>query len=228
MTNREFLRLHLEAVWETTIPPLDDADVDLPPSDSLPPWLMYWARLGDDQVTLWRADVAPEQRADLLERARRTEAIYDPTLEMRREVALRLSAAPAAPHSPLPAARRLTADDAPLLEAFEAESAPYFLDPGHAPCIGVIVDGRLASVAHSSRRTPAACELGINTLPEARRRGYALVAILAWTRAIRAEGLTPIYSAFAHNTASLRLAAAAGYIPVADGIYGPMSAPNVA
>ncbi len=226
MTDRELLRLHLEAVWETTIPPLEGADVELPPSDSLPPWLVYWARLTDDQVTLWHPDVAPEQRADLLERAQRTEATYDPALGMRREVVLRLSGAPPeAQRSSLSAARRLTAEDALLVDAFEADTAGYFLDPRHAPCSGVIADGRLASVAHSSRRTPAACELGINTLPDARRRGYALAATIAWTRAIRAEGLTPIYSAFAHNAASLRLAAAAGYTPVAEGVYGPMSAP---
>ncbi|HET9110882.1 MAG TPA: GNAT family N-acetyltransferase [Ktedonobacterales bacterium] len=226
MTDRELLRLHLEAVWETTIPPLEGAQVELPFSESLPPWLVYWARLTDDEVTLWHPEVSPVLRADLLERARRTEATYDPALGMRREVVLRLSSAPPdAQRSSLPATRHLTAEDALLLDAFEADTARYFLDPSHAPCIGVIADGRLASVAHSSRRTSAACELGINTLPEARRRGYALAATIAWTHAIREEGLTPIYSAFAHNAASLRLAAAAGYTPVADGVYGPMSAP---
>jgi predicted GNAT family acetyltransferase len=75
----------------------------------------------------------------------------------------------------------------------------------------VVVAGRLLSLAHSSRRTAEACELGIDTLPEARRRGYALAATVVWSATIRAEGLTPIYSAFAENTASLRLAEAAGY-----------------
>jgi RimJ/RimL family protein N-acetyltransferase len=56
-----------------------------------------------------------------------------------------------------------------------------------------------------------ACELGIDTLPEARRRGYALAATIVWTRAVMQEGLVPLYSALAENTASLRLAAVAGY-----------------
>ena len=73
-------------------------------------------------------------------------------------------------------------------------------------------------MAHSSRRTTEACELGIDTLPEARRRGYALAATVVWSAAIRAEGLTPIYSALAENTASLRLAAAAGYREFARGV----------
>jgi hypothetical protein len=69
----------------------------------------------------------------------------------------------------------------------------------------------LLSVAHSSRRTAQACELGIETRPEARRQRYALAATVVWSAAINDEGLTPIYSALAENTASLRLAVAAGY-----------------
>jgi RimJ/RimL family protein N-acetyltransferase len=87
----------------------------------------------------------------------------------------------------------------------------------------VIVDGRLLSVAHSSRRTAAACELGINTVSDARRQGNATAATFAWTRAIQQEGLTPIYSAFAYNTASLRLAATVGYMRVSASVYGPAS-----
>jgi RimJ/RimL family protein N-acetyltransferase len=75
----------------------------------------------------------------------------------------------------------------------------------------VVIAGRLLSLAHSSRRTKEACELGIDTLLEARRKGYALAATILWTHAVMQEGLVPIYSAHAENTASLRLAAAAGY-----------------
>jgi predicted GNAT family acetyltransferase len=81
-----------------------------------------------------------------------------------------------------------------------------------------VFDGRLLNQAHSSRRTAEACELGIDTLPEARRRGYALAATVAWSASILAEGLVPIYSAFAANTASLRLAHGAGYRPFARAI----------
>jgi predicted GNAT family acetyltransferase len=82
----------------------------------------------------------------------------------------------------------------------------------------VLVDGRLCSIAHSSRRTREACELGINTLPEARRKGYALAATVAWSAAIVQEGLTPIYSALATNTPSLNLACAAGYREIARAV----------
>ena len=223
LSDRAFLRLHIEAVWGISIPPLDGATVELSADNPLPPWTVYQASLADGQVTIWRPGVVPEEGTDLLERVRNAGLDYDPALGMRREVVLRLSGNSPTSHTPShPAARLLTVSDTLLLEAFEQDSASYFLDPIHAPCLGVIVAGRLVSVAHSSRRTSAARELGINTALDARKRGYATTAVRAWTDAILTEGLTPIYSAFAHNAASLRLAAVAGYTPVSASTYGPI------
>jgi RimJ/RimL family protein N-acetyltransferase len=87
----------------------------------------------------------------------------------------------------------------------------YYFHPDRRPLIGVIIEGRLLSLAHSSRRTAEACELGIDTLPEARRKGYALAATLPWAVSVAQEGLVQFYSASADNTASLGLASAAGY-----------------
>jgi predicted GNAT family acetyltransferase len=84
------------------------------------------------------------------------------------------------------------------------------------------MDGRIVSIAHSSRQTPAACELGIDTLLEARRRGYATAATTLWTATVQQQGLVPIYSAFAWNVASLRLAQRVGYVPRIAGVYGPV------
>lgn len=222
MTDREFLRLHIEAVWGISIPPLEGDIVELTITTPLPPWSLYQADLAHgDQVTIWRPGVTPDERADLLQRARSAGLVFDAAIGMRREVVLRVPDTPniVAHHS----ARILTANDTALLDAFEVGSASYFLSPSHAPCVGVIADGRLVSVAHSSRRTVAACELGINTVTEARHQGYATVATFAWTRAIQQGSLTPIYSAFAHNNASLRLAASAGYVQMSASVYGPVS-----
>lgn len=222
MIDRELLRLHIEAVWGISIPPLVDASVELTATTPLPPWSLYQATLAQgEQITIWRPGVTLDERADLLQRARDAGLVFDASVGMRREVVLRFpdTLTIAIQHN----ARLLTADDAALLKAFEVGSAAYYLNPACAPCIGVIVDGRLVSVAHSSRRTAAACELGIDTLPEARRQGYAVAATRAWTHAIQQEGLTPIYSAFAHNTASLRLAAAVGYVRVSASVHGPVS-----
>jgi RimJ/RimL family protein N-acetyltransferase len=228
LTDRELLRRHLAACWSLTVPPFDDEahEIELP-AEAAPPWALYLARIADAEVAIWRAGVPAEQRAELRDRARRAGARWEPVLAIRREVA---HAEPTIAPERLAAAERLArtldAADAPLLEAFEAESAAYYLNPRVAPCIGVVVDGELLSVAHSSRQTSVACELGIDTLPEARRRGYAAAATILWTALIQRRGLTPIYSAFAWNDASLRLAQSVGYLPRIAGAYGPVPAPE--
>ncbi|HEU5369011.1 MAG TPA: GNAT family N-acetyltransferase [Ktedonobacterales bacterium] len=223
MTDRELLRLHIEAVWGLSLPALDEAAHELALTRNFPPWSMYLGAFAQEEVTIWRPDAAPEQRPRLREQAHQAGIRWDASLRMRREVVFyypRIS--PVQQTQARQHARILSTEDADLIEAFEAESAPYFLDPGHAPAVGVVVDGRLVSIAHSSRQTPAACELGINTLPEARRRGYARAATILWTALAQQQGLIPIYSAFAWNTASLHLARAAGYAPRIQGVYGPV------
>jgi RimJ/RimL family protein N-acetyltransferase len=104
------------------------------------------------------------------------------------------------------------------VDNFEPGEVEYYFHPDRRPLVGVIVEGRLLSLAHSSRRTNRACELGIDTLPEARRKGYALAATLLWAAAVTHEGFVAFYSASAENTASLALAAAAGYRAFARGV----------
>jgi RimJ/RimL family protein N-acetyltransferase len=113
-------------------------------------------------------------------------------------------------------ARPLNEGDRVLVDAFYPEPDEQLFSPQKQPLIGVVAEGRLLSLAHSSRRTTEACELGIDTISEARRKGYALAATVLWSQAILSEGLVPIYSAFANNTASLRLAEVAGYRPFAN------------
>src|SRR2546423_15343222 len=100
----------------------------------------------------------------------------------------------------------LTSRDRPLVEVFQASSLDDYFRPKRRPFIGVVVAERLLSLAHSSRRILEACELGIDTLPEARRRGYALAATIVWTREAMQKGIFPLSSALDENTASLRLA----------------------
>lgn len=223
MTERELLRLHLEAVWNLTLPALGETVHELVLERSLPPWSLYLGTFAQEQVAIWRPDVMAEQRLLYLENARKADIVWDQALGMRREVVF---------HAPIicqeqqararQQARILGVEDADLINAFEPESAVYFLAPQRAPCIGVVVDGRLVSIAHSSRQTPAACELGIDTLPEARRRGYGAAATILWTALVQQEELIPTYSAFAWNTASLQLAKATGYVPRIEGVYGPV------
>ena len=227
MTERELLRLHLEAVWNLTLPALGEIVYEPVLNQSLPPWSLYLGAFAQEQVAIWHSDVVAEQRLLCLENACKAGVVWDQALGMRREVVF---------HYPIihqeqqararQRARILGVEDADLINVFEPESAVYFLDPQRAPCIGVVVDGRLVSIAHSSRQTPAACELGIDTLPEARRRGYAAAATILWTAIVQQQRLVPIYSAFAWNTASLQLAKATGYVRCIEGVYGPV--PEVA
>lgn len=223
MTQRELLRLHLEAGWSLTLPALDPPTQDFTITQGLPPWSLYLATLAQEQVAVWQLKVVAEQRPPLRAQAGKVGLAWDQTLQMRREVVFQSPlVSPQRQAHARQLVRMLNADDADLIDAFEGGSAPYFLNPQMAPCIGVVVNGRLVSIAHSSRQTPAACELGINTLPDTRRRGYAAAATILWTAIVQQNGLVPIYSAFAWNTASLQLAKSIGYTPSIGGVYGPV------
>jgi hypothetical protein len=184
---------------------------------------VYLGTFGEEQVTLWNPNVAPEERVQLLQRAGQAGVAWDSTLRMRREVAFHAPVvAPEQQAQSRRSARVLGSADSALIDAFEPESAQYFLQPSCAPCVGVVIADRLVSIAHTSARTPRACELGINTLEAERRHGYARAATTLWTALVGQQGLVPIYSAFAWNSASLRLAEAVGYTPAIYGVYGPM------
>lgn len=217
MSNKErtLLRLHVEAVWGVQIPREVQADIVVLPGGVQPSWQLLVAELSNGSVHIWHSDVIDRDRESLLKRA--NEAIMLPSTEAAapgiiRGVALHLAAQPAldvieAQKIALP----LTSDDQSLVKAFQDEVGGDFLDVEKRPLVGVIMNGRLVSLAHSSRRTAEACELGVDTLPDARRRGYALAVTVMWTQMVLQEGLVPLYSALADNTASLALAAAAGY-----------------
>lgn len=215
LTNPAMLRLHVEAVWGVKLPPLEQAEVSLLQGSAQLNWRLYVADMAEGQILIWRADLGPGEREELLARLEWARSLPEGALPVQgvsHEVALRQAAAPAMDlGTARQIARQLTIKDYELIEAFWPGEAEKMFQPEPQPLLGVVVAGCLLSLAHSSRRTEEACELGIETLSEARRKGYALAATVAWTVAIRAEGLIPIYSAFAENSASLRLAAASGY-----------------
>ena len=214
-TDRTLLRLHVEAVWGVRLPPIVENDGELLPESAQPSWKLWAGDIAGGRVYIWRPDVKAMEREGL--RLRANEALdlpstATPKAGISREIAHSLVVSPKldieTAHS---ITRLLTSRDRSLIEVFQPGSSDYYLHRERRPLIGVVTAGRLLSLAHSSRRTKEACELGIDTVPEARRKGYALAATIVWTRAVMQEGLVPLYSALAENTASLRLAAAAGY-----------------
>lgn len=78
------------------------------------------------------------------------------------------------------------------------------------PLVAIIVDGRAVSVCASVRISDAVHCAGVETLPEYRRRGFAVSAVAGWARAVRALGATPFYSTWWDNTASQAVAARLG------------------
>lgn len=223
LPNLTLLQLHVEAVWHVQLPALLASDVEIVSEGFQPPWKLYVAEIAEGRIHIWRPDVSPVEREAL--RLRVDEALASPPIStpvpgVNREVAfaqiatLRIDNATARR-----LARPLTLTDRSLLAAFYEQAIDddfqAYLQSAERPFIGVVRDGRLLSVAHSSRRTAEACELGIETHPTARRQGCALAATILWTEIIRQEGRVPLYSALAENTASLNLAHAAGYRPFA-------------
>lgn len=214
-TQRALLRLHIEAGWGVQLPPIAQNTVELLREGIQPPWKLYAAEMDGEQVAIWRPDVTSPEREELLIRA--SEAFtFPPTVSVAphisREVAFHQVASPTISLADAQqVACLLTPDDQALVEIFDPGEVVYYFHPDRRPLIGVIVEGRLLSLAHSSRRTAQACELGIDTLPEARRKGYALAATLLWAASVAQEDLVPFYSASADNTASLALAYVAGY-----------------
>jgi RimJ/RimL family protein N-acetyltransferase len=214
-THRALLRLHVEAVWGVRLPPIEQNDVSLLPEGHQPSWKLCAAAMAGGHVHIWRPDASSAEREALLKRAH--EALNSPltvvaAAGISREVAFHQVEPPALEiETARQMARLLTSRDRPLLRTFQPNSEDYYLHPDRRPLIGVVTEGRLLSLAHSSRRTSEACELGIITLPAARRRGYALAATTLWAATVSQEGLVPIYSALVKNTASLNLASASGY-----------------
>lgn len=221
-TDRAILRFHVEAVWGVKLPELEENECTLLPASARPEWRLCAANVEEGRVLIWREACESTERARLL---RRLDQVWSQPehlplpAETSREYAFRLSAtARLAVAESRRLARALGEEDFALLESFWPGEAEKLLYPEPRPLRGVVVGGRLLCLAHSSRRTSDACELGIDTLREARRKGYALAATVAWSGAILDEGLVPIYSALAENMPSRRLAWAAGYRPFARAV----------
>jgi len=122
------------------------------------------------------------------------------------------------PGEPLPGGRVLTEND-------ERNNQTTFdlaetVSDGRL-CFGQEEDGGIVSVAvtHASpdeREPGGTLEIGVETVPAARRRGYAVSCLLGVTKLILANGLTPEYRCTYSNAASARTARAAGFVQIGE------------
>src|SRR5258708_24249069 len=105
LSDLEFLRRHIEAVWDGRVPPLAPGGNDLPPGPAASPWSLHLSYLANGAVVrCWGWTVPQEARSALLARAE--EALARPasapvgpaitrTLTLRRAPAPRPSPATA-------------------------------------------------------------------------------------------------------------------------------------
>ena len=70
------------------------------------------------------------------------------------------------------------------------------------PLIALTVDDRAVSLCCSGRRTAAAHEAALETAIAYRNRGYGSQVVRAWTQAVYAAGVLPLYSIAWENSAS--------------------------
>jgi hypothetical protein len=111
---------------------------------------------------------------------------------------------------PDPRARQVTADDRELL----LPHFPYLARavPEIGPVAVSLEAGRVAAVCFCSRLGERACEAGLETLPEHRRRGHGAAAAALWATLVRATGRTALYSTSWDNLASQGVARRLGLI----------------
>lgn len=86
---------------------------------------------------------------------------------------------------------------------------------------GIFDDDKLVSVSDSlamSYLKESAVELGINTLPAYRNRGYAKIVLGAMLRFVFSLSKVPIVSSASSNIASQKLVESIGFVKLADGV----------
>jgi hypothetical protein len=133
-----------------------------------------------------------------------------------------MSGIPASFHDPF--VRLLTLADLDLLDTSPAELQGTFWHSNQALlensfAAGAIIDGRLVATACCSSLTQCYADIGVNTLPEFRNRGFATAAAFLVARAIHDAGRTPVWSTGGHNLTSQRIAAKLGFTEVIRETY---------
>ena len=92
-----------------------------------------------------------------------------------------------------------------------------------ADCLGygVVEDGRIVSLAvtHESPEGLRTVEVGVETVPSARGKGYATACLAALAAELIAQGLTVEYRCQRYNEASRRVALGAGFSLVGKYYY---------
>ena len=88
-----------------------------------------------------------------------------------------------------------------------------------APLVALVFDGQAVAICGSVRITPRAHEAGVETAAPFRGRGYARAVVAAWSAAVRALDVEPLYSTTWQNTASRALARSLGLVSIGRDLH---------
>jgi GNAT superfamily N-acetyltransferase len=106
-----------------------------------------------------------------------------------------------------------------LLELYKHNRFPNALgladnpERPHKVAIVAKCNGEASCVAAATADCDVMWQIGVDTLPEYRRRGAAKAAVAALTEILLSKGILPYYSTRFYNIASRRTALATGYFP---------------
>jgi hypothetical protein len=125
----------------------------------------------------------------------------------------------------VPAPVAVAEGDEGLLERNFAHLVPDLML--RQPCFAVVLGGHAISLCCSVRLlTPgepgsvgSAAEAGVETISAHRAQGHAARAVLAWTRAVQALEMEPLYSTSWTNLASRSVASRLGLIPYGEDFH---------
>lgn len=124
----------------------------------------------------------------------------------------------------VPEVRQLGMDDICILADFRSDPQRLgfktyedLLTNGLA--VGAVVDGGLASLAHTNAVTAKYGDIGVYTDDAWRGNGFATASASIVARGIRESGRTPVWSAGEDNAASLQIAAKLGFSEVSRRVY---------
>lgn len=122
------------------------------------------------------------------------------------------------------AVRQLTMADLELLRSapLELRSGLWpgpreLLAEGIVAC--AVIGGEIVATALTTACSERYVDIGVYTREEVRGRGYATAAASLVARAVQEGGRTPVWSAGAHNAASLRVAQKVGFEEVSRRTY---------
>ncbi|HEX6385418.1 MAG TPA: GNAT family N-acetyltransferase [Anaerolineae bacterium] len=117
--------------------------------------------------------------------------------------------------------RSLTLADLPLLEAAPAEIRGLDLHRllTQMAAAGAVVDSQIVAIAINYARSARYADIGVQTLPQWRGRGFAPAAAAIVAREAQASGRIPVWSCGENNRASLRVAQKLGFQEVSRRTY---------